>query len=134
MTDTGLDIQLLWSALQGLEVGLLPEETTVPTVRIQVEGGAVLEVFRAQVVEAAMVAWRVRGFTDDGSVRLAVILGTQDGRAMVTERVIPEQASTVVAGLVTGMVLPLSAPTQSPPIRLVSFRRSEKSLMSVLKF
>lgn len=102
MTDTGLDIQLLWSALQGLEVGLLPEETTVPTVRIQVEGGAVLEVFRAQVVEAAMVAWRVRGFTDDGSVRLAVILGTQDGRAMVTERVIPEQASTVVAGLVTG--------------------------------
>ena len=50
----------------------------------------------------AMVAWRVRGFTDDGSVRLAVILGTQDGRAMVTERVIPEQASTVVAGLVTG--------------------------------
>ncbi|MCA9649276.1 MAG: hypothetical protein H6712_11005 [Myxococcales bacterium] len=90
----------LWPALEALAAGLDPDEPTIPTVRVALEGGAVLEVFRAEPVEASMIAWRVRGFTNGSSVRLAVILGTTDGRAMVTERVDTEDDHAVVGGLV----------------------------------
>lgn len=91
----------LWGALEGLAQGLPEAQPTVPTVRVVVDSGAVLEVFRAERVEAAMEAWRVRGFTDDGcTTRLAVILGTRDGRAMVTERVSNEHDLAVVGGMV----------------------------------
>jgi len=93
--------QRLWGALAGLAQGLPPRQPLVPTVRVVVNSGAVLEVFRAERVEATMEAWRVRGFTDDGSTtRLAVILGTQDGRAMVTERVSNDEDLAVVGGMV----------------------------------
>lgn len=92
--------QALWRALEGLGAGLDPDRPVIPTVRVTMDSGAVLEVFRADRVEATMVAWRVRGFTDDGSTtRLAVILGTQDGRAMVTERVSGDEEA-VVGGMV----------------------------------
>lgn len=90
----------LWEQLEGLSRGLDPRQLTVPTVRVTVDSGAVLEVFRAEPVEAAMAAWRVRGFTGGTAVRLAVILGTRDGRAMVTERVSDESEEAVVGGLV----------------------------------
>lgn len=95
----------LWPALEGLAVGLDPAETTIPTVRIGLEGGAVLEVFRAELVDAPMTAWRVRGFTNGRTVRLAVILGTRDGRAMVTERVSTDDDQAVVGGLVAAVEL-----------------------------
>lgn len=108
MAHAGDMTQRLWGALEGLAQGLPPHQPIVPTVRVVVDSGAVLEVFRAERVEAAMEAWRVRGFTDDGSTtRLAVILGTRDGRAMVTERVSNEQA------VVGGMVVEASSNTRS---------------------
>lgn len=101
MLHSGEMAQRLWGALEGLSSGLPAKQPVVPTVRVVINSGAVLEVFRAERVEAAMEAWRVRGFTDDGcSTRLAVILGTQDGRAMVTERVSNEHEQAVVGGMV----------------------------------
>ena len=101
MARTGEMTERLWGALEGLAQGLPPQQPIVPTVRVVVDSGAVLEVFRAEKVEATMEAWRVRGFTDDGSTtRLAVILGTRDGRAMVTERVSNEHELAVVGGMV----------------------------------
>lgn len=95
----------LWPALEGLARGIPPERATLPVVRIRLDGGTVFEVFRADPVEAAMVAWRVRGFCEGegASDRLAVILGTLDGRAMVTERVSGESDQPAVAGLVVGV-------------------------------
>jgi hypothetical protein len=90
----------LWEHLEGLSRGLDPQQLSIPTVRVTVDSGAMLEVFRAEPVEAAMAAWRVRGFTGGTAVRLAVILGTRDGRAMVTERVSDESEEAVVGGLV----------------------------------
>lgn len=101
MAHAGDLTQHLWGALEGLAEGLPPQQPVVPTVRVVVDSGAVLEVFRAERVEAAMEAWRVRGFTDDGSTtRLAVILGTRDGRAMVTERVSNDEDLAVIGGMV----------------------------------
>jgi hypothetical protein len=101
MVDPGKVTAALWEALEGLYRGLDPEQPTVPTVRVVVDSGAVLEVFRAERVEATMVAWRVRGFAEHGkTTRLAVILGTQDGRAMVTERVSSNGEPAVVGGMV----------------------------------
>ena len=69
-------------------------------------------------VQAFIAYWRVRGFTGPSSgvsslvdrtrvpspkssaVRLAVILGTRDGRAMVTERVSGDSEEALVGGLV----------------------------------
>lgn len=90
----------LWAQLEGLARGLDPQQPTVPTVRVTVDSGAVLEVFRAERVEAPMPAWRVRGFAGGTTVRLAVILGTRDGRAMVTERVSDDADEALVGGLV----------------------------------
>lgn len=121
----------LWEQLEGLSRGLDPLRPAIPTVRVTVDSGAMLEVFRAEPVEAAIVAWRVRGFTgapssprarsgtDDvewvsssvvrpsgsasSAVRLAVILGTRDGRAMVTERVSGDSEEALVGGLVVSV-------------------------------
>ncbi len=116
----------LWEQLEGLSRGLDPLRPSIPTVRVTLDSGAMLEVFRAEPVEASIAAWRVRGFTGGSSlaaragsapggeassvahgsgrrpsvVRLAVILGTRDGRAMVTERVSGESEEAVVGGLV----------------------------------
>lgn len=96
----------LWEHLQGLARGLDPLRPSIPTVRVTLDSGAMLEVFRAEPVEASIAAWRVRGFTgassaiDRSPVRLAVILGTRDGRAMVTERVSDETEEALVGGLV----------------------------------
>lgn len=100
----------LWEQLEGLSQGLDPARSSIPTVRITLDSGSVLEVFRAEPVEASIAAWRVRGFTGNAisavprppkpGVRLAVILGTKDGRAMVTERVSDETEEAMVGGLV----------------------------------
>lgn len=118
----------LWEQLEGLSRGLDPLRPSFPTVRVTLDSGAMLEVFRAEPVEASIAAWRVRGFTgappsararsmpagaDEPSspvarppgspVRLAVILGTRDGRAMVTERVSGESEEALVGGLVVSV-------------------------------
>jgi len=103
----------LWEHLEGLARGLDPLRPSIPTVRVTLDSGAMLEVFRAEPVEASIAAWRVRGFTGGSAaeavgpsrasrsaVRLAVILGTRDGRAMVTERVSGESEEAIVGGLV----------------------------------
>lgn len=108
----------LWEQLEGLARGLDPLRPTIPTVRVTLDSGAMLEVFRAEPVEASIAAWRVRGFTGpsagassvvdrtrvpspkSSAVRLAVILGTRDGRAMVTERVSGDSEEALVGGLV----------------------------------
>ncbi len=105
----------LWEQLEGLSRGLDPHRPSIPTVRVTLDSGAMLEVFRAEPVEAAIAAWRVRGFTGGTpivashrpsiprsatTVRLAVILGTRDGRAMVTERVSGSADEALVGGLV----------------------------------
>lgn len=109
----------LWEQLQGLSRGLDPTQPSIPTVRVTLDSGSVLEVFRAEPVESAIAAWRVRGFasatpkphvsrlteparpaTAAKTVRLAVILGTRDGRAMVTERVSDASEEALVGGLV----------------------------------
>jgi hypothetical protein len=118
----------LWEQLEGLSRGLDPLRPSIPTVRVTLDSGAMLEVFRAEPVEAAIAAWRVRGFTGappsprvravtewasssvprpsgsaSSSVRLAVILGTRDGRAMVTERVSGDSEEALVGGLVVSV-------------------------------
>lgn len=112
----------LWEQLEGLSRGLDPLRPSIPTVRVTLDSGAMLEVFRAEPVEASIAAWRVRGFTGaplsarrsiagglegarlpgsgSSAVRLAVILGTRDGRAMVTERVTGDSEEALVGGLV----------------------------------
>lgn len=106
----------LWEQLGDLSRGLDPAEPSIPTVRVTLDSGSVLEVFRAEPVESTIAAWRVRGFTGptaikqsvasgpptstSKAVRLAVILGTRDGRAMVTERVSDETEEALVGGLV----------------------------------
>jgi hypothetical protein len=103
----------LWEHLEGLARGLDPLRPSIPTVRVTLDSGAMLEVFRAEPVEASIAAWRVRGFTggstgvehsrvssSGSAVRLAVILGTRDGRAMVTERVSGDSEEALVGGLV----------------------------------
>jgi hypothetical protein len=105
----------LWEHLEGLSRGLDPLRPSIPTVRVTLDSGAMLEVFRAEPVEASIAAWRVRGFASGAasmkhrpapahgsatSVRLAVILGTRDGRAMVTERVSGASEEALVGGLV----------------------------------
>lgn len=90
-------------AFETLEVGLLPDKQTIPTAVVTVDSGARLSVFRVHPVEAPAIAWRVRGFDDAGEVKLAVILGAQDGRAMVTAAVTPDQASQVLGGMVTAV-------------------------------
>jgi hypothetical protein len=101
MNDEGDVARRLWAGLEALAKGLPAEGSRIPTVRVTIEGGAVLEVFRAQRVPAAAIAWRVRGFTDEG-VRLAAILGTNDGRAMVRTTVSATDTATSVLG---GMVI-----------------------------
>jgi hypothetical protein len=92
-------VDRLWAGLRALAAGLPAEGSRIPTVRVTIEGGAVLEVFRAERVPAAAVAWRVRGFTDDG-VRLAAILGTNDGRAMVTTATSGDAEASPIGGMV----------------------------------
>ncbi len=61
-------------------------EATVPVVRLVLADGRSLDVFRATRVRERPVAWRVRGFVGDIRPQefVAVLLGTQDGRALVT--------------------------------------------------
>jgi hypothetical protein len=73
----------LWDLLSALG----GEETDhVPVVALTLDGGAKLDVFRAEQVRSQPVAWRIRGFSGEGpqptEVR-AVLLGTTDGRAML---------------------------------------------------
>lgn len=61
-------------------------ESNVPVVRLVLADGRALDVLRATRVRERPVAWRIRGFV--GDIRptefVAVLLGTQDGRALVT--------------------------------------------------
>ena len=70
----------LLSALGGEETG------HVPVVALTLDGGARIDVFRAEQVRSQPVAWRIRGFSGESpqltEVR-AVLLGTTDGRAML---------------------------------------------------
>lgn len=100
MHDPNAAADRLWAGLRSLGQGLPAQGSRVPTVRVTVEGGQVLEIFRADEVPAAAVAWRVRAFTDEG-VRVAAILGTHDGRAMVRTAVGPDDSpSSAVGGIV----------------------------------
>ncbi len=76
--------------LESLEA-LLPTlarelEDAVPVVRLRIDDGRQLDVFRAERVRERPVAWRIRGFL--GDIRpvefVAVLLGALDGRAMLT--------------------------------------------------
>lgn len=57
----------------------------VPVVRIDIEDGRALDVFRAERVREHPLVWRTRGFA--GDIRpaefVALLLGTTDGRAIV---------------------------------------------------
>jgi hypothetical protein len=63
-----------------------PVERDVPVVRLDIEDGRTLDVFRAERVREHPIVWRTRGFA--GDIRpaefVALILGTMDGRAIVT--------------------------------------------------
>jgi len=58
----------------------------VPVVRLDIEDGRTLDVFRAEQVRELPIVWRTRGFA--GDIRPAefvvLLLGTTDGRAIVT--------------------------------------------------
>lgn len=58
----------------------------VPVVRLDIEDGRTLDVFRAEQVRELPIVWRTRGFA--GDIRpaefVALLLGTTDGRAIVT--------------------------------------------------
>lgn len=90
--------------LESLEA-LLPTlarevEDAVPVVRLRVDDGRQLDVFRAERVRERPVAWRIRGFL--GDIRpvefVAVLLGALDGRAMLTMAADTAQAGTGAGG------------------------------------
>jgi hypothetical protein len=58
----------------------------VPVVRLEIEDGRALDVFKADRVREHPIVWRTRGFA--GDIRpaefVALLLGTTDGRAIVT--------------------------------------------------
>jgi hypothetical protein len=77
-------------------------EGRVPVVRLTLDDGECLEVFRAEQVRERPIAWRIRGFDGGNPQRelVALVLGTLDGRATVM-RALAEGAtaggSTVVS-------------------------------------
>ena len=103
LTDLPQTLARLKQRAAGLEDGGLRQRIdalAMEAAALEARAQAVVAL-AAERVEAAMEAWRVRGFTDDGaSTRLAVILGTRDGRAMVTERVSNDRELAVVGGMV----------------------------------
>jgi len=72
--------------LSALFAGLATEaDRDVPVVRLVLEDGRTLDVFRAERVREHPIVWRTRGFA--GDIRpaefVALLLGTTDGRAVV---------------------------------------------------
>lgn len=79
--------ELAVDALGPLFEALVGEvEGAIAVVRLQLDDGRTLDVFRADRVREKPAAWRLRGFVGDirPSEFLAVLLVTVDGRAMVT--------------------------------------------------
>jgi hypothetical protein len=77
---------ILWAGLAQL---LLPasDERHLPCVRVDTSEGGQLDIYRAEQIPRAMPVWRVRGFYRDAAgvavEQRAVLMGTQDGRAML---------------------------------------------------
>ncbi len=77
-------------------------EGRVPVVKLTLDDGEAIDVFRAEQVRERPIAWRIRGF--DGATPphevVALVLGTLDGRATIM-RTLAEGAtpggSTVVS-------------------------------------
>lgn len=88
--------------LEALEVEV---ERDVPVVRLQVEDGRTLDVFRAERLRDRPIVWRTRGFS--GDIRpaefVALLLGTLDGRAIVTAGPGDATASTMNGQAVVGV-------------------------------
>ncbi|MBK6918007.1 MAG: hypothetical protein IPH07_11455 [Deltaproteobacteria bacterium] len=77
-------------------------EDAVPVVRLRLEDGRQLDVFRADRVRERPIAWRIRGFV--GDIRptefVAVLLGALDGRAVLTMAADPTQPDASAGGQV----------------------------------
>jgi hypothetical protein len=77
----------------------------VPVVRLEVEDGRTLDVFRAERVRDRPIVWRTRGFA--GDIRpaefVALLLGTTDGRAIVTAGPGDAAAATMSGQAVIGV-------------------------------
>ena len=65
----------------------------LPCVQVTLHTGAFFDIYKARLVREAMPVWSVRGFYTpapesdlglDASERRALVLGTQDGRALVS--------------------------------------------------
>lgn len=84
----------LFEMLPGL-VDSTGDETLdrLPCVQVTLHTGASFDIYKARLVREAMPVWSVRGFYTpapdtelalDASERRALVLGTQDGRALVS--------------------------------------------------
>lgn len=77
----------LWQALPGLAAQQDVHGETLHCVEIALESGEALHVYKAEPVPAALVVYRIRAFAavDVGPrpERRALLLGTQDGRAIL---------------------------------------------------
>lgn len=75
-------------------------EDAVPVVRLRLDDGRQLDVFRADRVRERPIAWRIRGFV--GDIRptefVAVLLGALDGRAVLTMAADPTQPDASPGG------------------------------------
>jgi hypothetical protein len=79
--------EALWEGLATLQ-GTTTEERALPCVRLATSTGAEFDVYRAERIERHVVVWKVRGFYRDAdgetTEQRAVVMGTRDGRAMLT--------------------------------------------------
>jgi len=77
----------LWSDLAELSVDDGEDAKVVRCVRLELDDAATLDVYKAEQTAGSVVMWHVRGFFESGGSapeeRQAVLLRTQDGRAIV---------------------------------------------------
>lgn len=104
-----IDARCLFESLSELGVELSSVADRVPSIRVELADGSVLDVFKADRVQAHLQMWRVIGFeravAGDSAdrERRALILGTRDGRAMLTSSLTSALDEGMNGQLVTGM-------------------------------
>ena len=89
LPDPATQVEAATALWEGLASLLRPtaETGSLPCVRLSTGGGDGLDIYRAERIPRAMMVWKVRGLAratgDTASEQRAVLMGTQDGRAML---------------------------------------------------
>lgn len=93
--------QRLWALLENFDGEV---EDHVPVVSVRLEGGDVIDVFRAERVRERPIVWRIRGFIGEREEPMeirALLLGTTDERAVAMTEPGSVDASHMAGQIVT---------------------------------